>query len=155
VFEIYGSEHVYGFGRFFVIIARTEHRFGAAAEVYLFGSGIEGPIFDGVIIEVPAELVRRDPDFLGRETIMQAENMAQRCQHDAYKKCKDRDLIINNPVDFHKVEKDILISIKQTPEHAKHLQGIAGDTKSAELSQYIQDIFSYTFEIRPYKKGNG
>lgn len=155
MFELYCSEHVYGFGRFFTIIAKSEHRFGVIAEVYLFGSSIEGPIFDGMIITTPIELGDRDSNFVSREAIMQAENMAQRCQYEAYKKSKDRDLIISNPVNFHKVDNDILISIKQIPEHAKHLRGIAQDTKSAELTAYIQDIFSYNFDIRPYKKENG
>jgi hypothetical protein len=154
MFELYSSEHLYGFGRFFVIITKTEHRFGIISEIYLFGSSVEGPIFDGIVIKLPAELVSRDLEFVNREAMMQAENMAQRCQYEVYKRSKDRDLIINNSVNFHKVQNDTLISIKQTPEHAEHLLGIAEDTKSEELSKYIQDIFPYSFKVRPYKKGD-
>ncbi|MEW6586889.1 MAG: hypothetical protein AB1442_14945 [Nitrospirota bacterium] len=41
MFKTYYSDHVYGFGRFFAIIATTTREGGVTAEIYLFASDVE------------------------------------------------------------------------------------------------------------------
>jgi len=159
MFKTYCSDHVYGFGQFFAIIATTNQESGVKAEIYLFAPETEPPIFDGVIEYIPDTIIEADAKikgvatFVESETSMQLRNLAHKHQLEAYNKSKDKDIILKNPVVFHEVDNVILISLKQTPAMAESLRAIAKDTSSAPLREYIEFIFSWTIEIRPYKKG--
>lgn len=153
MFKTYYSDHVYGFGRFFAIIATTTQEGGVTAEIYLFASDVDKPIFDGIIEHIPDAIVKGSAAIVESEALMQLNNLVNKYQLEAYKKSKDRDIIVNNPVVFHEVDNIALISLKQTPAHAEGLRAIAKDTLSAPLHEYIKLIFSWEIEILPYKKG--
>lgn len=152
MFKTYYSDHVYGFGKFFGIIATTTEERGVTAEIYLFTSDNENPIFDGIIEHIPDALVKEALSVVESQTRIQLDNLAYKYQVEAYNKNKDREIFVKNPVVFHEVENISMISLKQTPAQAENLRAIAKDTLSAPLREYINSIFSWEIEIRPYKK---
>ena len=158
MFKTYLSEHVYGFGQFCAIIATSPHEKGVIAEIYLFAPEVEPPIFDGLIEHIPDAIIKADSKikgsdtFVESETFMQLKNLAHKHQLEAYKKNRDKDLIIRNPVVFHAIDNSMIISLKNMPGSAENLKAIARDTSSDVLRQYIDLISSWTIEIKPYKK---
>lgn len=152
MFKTYWSEHMYGFGRFFGIVAETKQTKGVTAEIYLLGDEIDKPIFDGLIEHIPAVVIKQSKDFVKNEASMHLSSLVTKHQLQAYKRKKDKDLIMNNQAIFHEVDKSVLITLKNTPAHSAALKGIAKDTLCAPLRDYINLIYSWEIKIEPYKK---
>lgn len=148
MFKVYCTDHVFEFGRFFGIIATSSQKDGVIAEIYFFAPDVNPPIFEGLIEHISSDIIKADASFVEKEAPRQLKNLANKHQTKAYKKSRDIDIM--KPVVFHNTDSGALIDLKQIPKCATNLRAIAKDTSSTPLRNYIDHIFSWTIEIRPY-----